>query len=459
VSQELTLRTAAWYGDRELGLELPESWEVETLWPDTPRPLRLEEIAAAMDRPVGQPPLRELALGRKRPVIVCDDLTRPTPANVIIPLLLRRLEDAGVPRQDVTIVVGGGSHRPAGPDQLVRKVGAEAMASCRVLAHDYQRDLVRVGRTSFGTPVLVNRRVAEADLVLGVAGVYPQHSVGFGGGSKLALGVLGKRSIVALHYGHPSVAGTYDVDNEFRRDLDEVAEAIRLRTIMTLHVDANRQIVRAVSGDHRSYYPEAATFSREAFTAPTPGDADVVIVNAYPMDVSLTFTRSKGMAPLYQVAPGASRILISACPEGLGYHGLFPFLNGPRYERLVHQHRRLSTVRPTALPGKLAQRARRLTWTRRRGVGGPAAVASPRVAPGPAHPIWLHAPDVKPGMLPDFIPGLQLVQSWADVLRALDEEQAGKLHVRLLVYPCAPLHCLQWKGGERTGYLTEGLVG
>jgi hypothetical protein len=71
----------------------------------------------------------------------------------------------------------------------------------------------------------------------------------------------------------------------------------------------------------------------------------------------------------------------------------------------------------------------------------------------------LHAPDVKPGMLPDFIPGLQLVQSWADVLRALDGEQARKLHVRLLVYPCAPLHCLQWKGGERTGYLTEGLVG
>ena len=93
-----------------------------------------------------------------------------------------------------------------------------------MVAHDDRAgDLVALGRTSFGTPVLVNRLVAGSDYVLGIGGVCPQHSTGFGGGAKLALGVLGRRSIRQLHYGHPSMSGALDVDNDFRRDLGEIA--------------------------------------------------------------------------------------------------------------------------------------------------------------------------------------------------------------------------------------------
>ena len=50
--------------------------------------------------------------------------------------------------------------------------------------------------------MLVNRHVAAADYVIGIGGAYPQNSTGFGGGAKFALGVLGRRSIVNLHYGY-----------------------------------------------------------------------------------------------------------------------------------------------------------------------------------------------------------------------------------------------------------------
>ena len=459
MSGELRLRTAAWYGDRELTLEMPAGWQVETFWPRTPPPLRPEEIAAALERPVGQPPLRSLARGKRRPVIICDDLARPTPANLVVPPMLRHLEEAGVSREDVTILVAGGTHRPAGSDQLLRKVGLEAFG-CRLLAHDCNRDLVGVGRTSFGTPVLLNRLVAGADMLVGIGGVYPQHSVGFGGGSKLVLGVLGKRSIVALHYGHPSVAGTYDVDNDFRRDLDEIADLAGLRTIVTLHVDADREVVRAVSGDHRTYYQAAVAASREMFAAPTPLGADVVIVNAYPMDTSLTFTRSKGMAPLYQADPGASRVLVTACSEGLGYHGLFPFLNGPRFERQIHQLRRLSVLRPGALPGKVRRKAGQLASRIVSDRPRIQAVAEQDSGPAPPpHPVWLHVPDLRPGLLPEDIPGLRLQPAWEGILRAVRAEQAEKRQVQVVVYPCAALQCLQWQGGERTAYLTESVAG
>src|SRR5712692_475604 len=456
---DLTLRTAAWYGDWLLELAFPSHWRVDAFLPRTPSPVSDAELAAALESPVGQPPIRELARGKRRPVIIVDDLTRPTPAHRVIPIVLKHLYEAGIDAGDVTVIMGGGTHRAATLDQMALKVGPSGRG-CRLLVHDHMADVVRVGRTSFGSPVIVNREVAASDLLIGIGGIYPQHSVGFGGGSKLLLGVLGKRSIVSLHYGHGSVAGSYDVDNDFRRDLDEMARLVGLKTVITLHVNADREVVRAVSGDHNSYYLDGVAFSRHAYGAPAPGDADVVVVNAYPADVSLTFTRSKGMAPLQLAQAGASRILISACSEGLGYHGLFPFMNGPAFEKQIHNLRRLSVIKPSSVLPKLARRALGVAGRARRQMvaarNAPVAMTRPRGVrpqPGPLREVWLHSPVGRPVSLPPSIPGMVAVDSWAEVLRSVDREQGGRRGLDVAVYPCAPLHCLDVAGLDITDHL------
>jgi hypothetical protein len=251
------------------------------------------------------------------------------------------------------------------------------------------------------------------------------------------------------------VAGTYDIDNDFRRDLDEMARIVGLKTIVTLHVDADRQVVRAVTGDHHAYYREGVAFSREAYSAPPPGDADVVLVNAYPADGSLTFTRSKGMAPLHMARGGASRVLISACTEGLGYHGLFPFMNGPRFEKQIHILRRLSVIRPTSVPRKLARRGLQILRRPKKAdpASGPRVVSPPR----PSRQIWLHRPGLHPVALPSEIPGMVDLGSWTSVLRTIEREQgSGRLSV--VVYPCSPLHCIDIAGAEVGDYLAGSAV-
>jgi len=371
----INLPARAWYGDELLSLPVPTGWRISMHEPRTPPPLSDEELRAALERPVGQAPIRELARGRRRPVIVVDDLSRPTPADRVLPYVLEQFAAAGIAAEEVTIVVGGGTHRPATREQLERKVGSVA-SRCRVLAHDCDRGVRMIGRTRRGSPVYLNETVAGADFLVGIGGVYPQHSVGFGGGGKLILGVLGKRSIVHLHYCNGSVAGTYDIDNDFRREVEEMAVLAGLRTVLTLHVDALRRIVRAVSGDHLAYYRDAADFSRQAYSVPAPGDADVVLVDAYPMDNSLTFTRSKGMAPLFRARAGASRIVLSACSEGIGHHGLFPFMNRPRFEKQIHIARRLSVLRLETIAGKVLGRARRALAPNRARTSAAAAPAA-----------------------------------------------------------------------------------
>src|SRR5215218_4367496 len=151
--------------------------------------------------------------------------------------------------------------------------------------------------------------------------------------------------------------GLSEVSYDFRRDLDQVAAMIDLHTSVSVHVDADRRPVRVVCGDHRRYYPEAVAFSLRAYRAPGPRDADVVIANAYPIDVSLTFMRSKGLIPLLLAKPGASRLLVAACSEGVGHHGLFPFLDAPPWHRPLHLTRTVR-ARPGAVPAKAARRLR-----------------------------------------------------------------------------------------------------
>lgn len=441
---------AAWHGDTLLELPHPPEWTVEVHRPATPAPLALEELAQALEHPVGQRPIRELAAGRTRPLIIVDDLTRPTPADLVVPAVLRQLQDAGIPASAVTILLGTGAHGPAPLQAVARKVGREAAAACRLVSHDARRNSVRLGRTSYGSPVLVDREVALSDLLIGIGGVYPQHSVGFGGGSKLVLGALGRRSIVSLHYGHPSMAGSGNVDNDFRRDLDEMASIIGLRTLIMVHVDADRRPVRIVAGDPRGLYADAVEFSRTRYRAPVPGDADVVLANAYPMDVSLTFARSKALASLAHAAPAASRILVAACPEGLGHHALFPYLNGPRFERQRHIARGLSVMRPAALPGKVIRRTARLMrrGSRPQPDARPVQAYAGELRPSPRNPVMLHAPAGLAGSLPAAIPGMELIGGWEAVLARIAAEHPGRTRLRVAVYPCGPLHCLDATGAD-----------
>ena len=426
------VRSSAWYGDFEVELPFPPSWDVTVRWPDTPPRLADEQIEAVLRDPCGQPRISELARGTQRPVVILDDLTRPTPTERLVPFVLRELETAGVPASNVTVVIASGTHQPPDRVALVKKAGEVAARACRLIAHDDRaRDLVNVGRTSFRTPVLVNRHVAESDYVIGIGGIYPQYSTGFGGGAKLALGVLGRRSITRLHYGHPSMYGSLETRNDFRRDLSEIARMIGLRTSISAHVDANREIVRVACGSHDDYYDDAVRFSRSAYSASGPDGADVVISNAYPMDVSLTFMRTKGTLPLAHAARGASRIVVAACPEGAGHHGLFPFINPPRLERQRQIARRI-LAKPREAPQLALAAAAKRRPTRNRPPAEP-----------PRLPIYIYVPRARPGSLPPVIPGMTAIYSWDDVLERVAAEQAGRSELAASVYPCAPIQVLE----------------
>lgn len=434
MTSERNVRTGAWYGDQSIRLDFPNQWDVTFLWPKTPPPLTDEQIVNILTEPVGQPPIKEMCRGKTRPLIIVDDLNRPTPATRVMPFLLNSFREAGIPLRKVRILMAPGTHGPPREYAMLKKVGSEAATSCQVLVHDCTGNVVKIGRTSFGTPVIVNREVAESDFLIGVGGIYPNYTAGFGGGSKLALGVLGKRSIVHLHYGHRGAGRASLQENDFRSDLDEIAQMIGLNTTISLHVNADREIVRVTCGDYSIYYKDAVAFSKEAFSAPMPGDADVVISNAYPIDTSLTFVQMKGMAPLADCASDTSKIAVGSCSEGMGYHGLFPF-PPTRFHRVLSLARGALFTKRDEIAVRIVSL---LNHSIRSGVSGKRSSGHGTEK----RPIWLYRPGKHQERLPLQIRNIRIRSSWSEVVQAVQKEQANKTQLRVLVYACAPLQCL-----------------
>jgi nickel-dependent lactate racemase len=434
VANDITLRTGVWYQDRPVTLSFPDAWDVVTYWPDTPAPLTDEEIRRQFDNPVGQPPLKELARGCRRPVIVVDDLSRPTPVSRVMPFLLGQLREAGVEAESVRVLVATGTHGHQDRTALTNKLGKAAAETCQLVIHDDTRKCRSIGKTSFGTPVYPNHELVDSDLVLGIGGIYPQHSTGFGGGGKLALGVMERRTIRHLHFRHRAIGGTYNIDNDFRRDVTEIARMIGLRTIVTVHIDANLQVVNVTCGDHESYYRDAAHFSRTRYDAPPPEDADVVVANGYPSDISYTFMR-KGMKPVRCAPRGATRLVVASNHEGVGKHGLFQQGLGARLQAYRNLYNRVRVMDRRTITQKLLKHARIATSTPRT----PATI--PVRTSEQSGPLLLFRPAGDHTPMPP-LEGVEVMTDWGSVISRISREHAGKSRIRVRIYPCGSLQCI-----------------
>ena len=436
--KRITLQTAAWYGDKPLALDFPDTWELETFWPRTPPALTDDEIKTALDNPIGRPTIRELCRGKSRPLIIVDDLNRPTPVARVLPHILRDLQNAGIPAAQIRILVARGSHGAPSSQSLQKKVGIEAASACPVLLHNPRQSTKSIGRTSYGTPVLTNREVLSSDLIVGIGGFYPNNTAGYGGGAKLALGILDLRSISYLHHRHKSVGWASGIEGDFRRDLAEIANMIGLTFSIVVHVDARREIVRLRCGDPNQFHTDEVAFAHEAFCAPDPGPADIVVSNAYPNDLSFTFLWMKGLIPLRSCKPGSSRIAIASCSEGWGFHGVYPVGNSPPLHQTFDWMRRLSVTSYSEITQKLNRRFRRV-FASAPGQNAPRKNQEQRIDDTAGNPIWLYCPDAHAAKLPSPFRDMRTSGSWSEILDQVTREQAQSENRRVFIYPCAPL--------------------
>ena len=137
--------------------EVPQHYRVKVFEPrarlvnEDPKKL----IQKALNNPLNSLRLEERVQPNDKVLIVCDDLTRPTPADLLLPLILDRLNKAGVPDSDIEILFALGTHRSMTMDEMQEKVGAKIIH--RVACHNHnaydESALDYFGESEEGIPV------------------------------------------------------------------------------------------------------------------------------------------------------------------------------------------------------------------------------------------------------------------------------------------------------------------
>lgn len=285
------------------------------------------EIRRALLNPIASRRLGEIAKPGRRVAIVVTDHTRPCPDRIILPELLRELKSAGVELKDVFVIIGTGVHRKMRPGEIRAKFGKLPV---KVFNHDPRdlRGLTYRGLTRTGGRIYINRRVAEADLVVTVGVVEPHQYAGFSGGRKLvAVGVAGERTIAHTHHlkfidAHGCRLGRLR-GNPFHRELLEIASRANLGFAVNVVLNSEQKLVKCFAGSPTRSFDEAARLAQKLYTRPVPRPADILVLGVgHPKDLNL-YHASRGVtyacfARKPAVRKGGAVILAAPCPEGTG---------------------------------------------------------------------------------------------------------------------------------------------
>ena len=278
----------------------------------------------------------QAALARFRPgekvVIVTSDITRPTGSDSYLPLLVARLNQAGVRDRDIEIVIALGIHRKQTEAEHRRIVG-ELYGRIRVSDHecDAPGALVYLGDTARGLPVEVNRTVAEADRLILTGAITFHYFAGFGGGRKSLLpGVSSRRSCMASHFAllnsgegsgrHPKAVAGNLAGNPVHEALLEACAMRPPDFILNTVLAPDKSILAVFAGDWREAHLAGCRYYAETFSYPIREKADLVVVSCggYPKDINLIQAHKSMEYASRALKPGGVMILLAECRDGYG---------------------------------------------------------------------------------------------------------------------------------------------
>jgi len=315
------------YGKNGLWVDVPDRNLVAVLdceeTPAAADPAALVERSLA--EPIGCAPLARLARGRGNACVVISDLTRPIRNDILLPPILRELEDAGV--GGIKILIANGLHRPMTDDEIRRSVGDGVAGRHPVLNH-FGRDkdaVAYVGTTGRGTPVYLNKTYLESDFCVVTGLVEPHLYAGYSGGRKsIAIGVAGIDTVGVIHspafLEDDSLRAGNIAGNIFHREALEIAAMAPAQFCVNVTINHSREIVGVYAGDLAAGHEAAMRAVSEHSIQHLPEPVDIVITSnaGYPADLNL-YQAGKGMqAGSHIVKPGGTVILAAELCEGMG---------------------------------------------------------------------------------------------------------------------------------------------
>lgn len=337
------------YGRAGRAVRFPQNQtSVLRMKPSEPLKDPLAAVEHALANPIEAAPLAETARGRKDACVVISDITRPVPNRLILPPILRTLEEAGIPRDRILILIATGIHRPNEGEELIELVGEEIAAAYRVENHDglNLESHRRLGETLDSAPVLIDERFCAADLKITTALIEPHLMAGYSGGRKAVCpGLASIETMKTMHgpelLSHPKAAPGILDGNPFHEEALRIARLAGVDFSLNTALDEKRRLVGVFAGEMDAAHRQGCAFAAERAAVETePADIVVTTSAGYPLDQTF-YQAVKGPAgALEAVKPGGSILLMAECAEGVGSEPFERLIRGSEsleaFEKRLH---------------------------------------------------------------------------------------------------------------------------
>lgn len=313
-------------GKESIALDLPDTVQLLQTHATIPIKNTQQAVKQVLAKPIGTPPLAELAKGRKNCCIVISDITRPVPNKLILPPILRTLEESGIAKEDITILIATGMHRPNLGEELEGMVGKEIMAKYRIVNHycHKQEELREIARIE-GAPIEVNTHYLDADLKILTGLIEPHFYAGFSGSRKSILPGISSFETMKFMHSYRVINQLHEANcrlenNIFHKYAMEVTELAGVDFILNVVINKERELAGVFAG----HYEEAHKVGCEMVVGHAVENidkkVDLVITSAggYPLDATF-YQVSKCLISARDIlAKDGTIVVLCGCEEGLG---------------------------------------------------------------------------------------------------------------------------------------------
>ena len=333
MSNSIKLPLHLWYDQEVREFPLPEGWKTTIhnfAGSGTPE-LKADQIREAVRKPIGMPPLREYARGKKEAVIIFDDMTRGGRPYQIVPYILEELAEAGFTDDRIRFIAGVANHHAMDYPAMAKKLGKDIVERFAVYNHCPFLNCTEIGTTSYGTKAFINAEVMYCDLKIVVGQILPHVQYGFSGGPKLIVPGVSSYETVTDHHSRTHEKWKAEQREKgvqligrpgspIHSDAMEIARMAGLDMIVNTLTNGSGEIAGIFAGALDAAYPEAVKAASKHYPCENTRDSDIVISN--------NFTKAgefnMGLSGMQAIRPeGGSLLLVASSPVGQVIHYLF----------------------------------------------------------------------------------------------------------------------------------------
>lgn len=252
-----------------------------------------EFIENALSHPIGALPIDNIIASHKKPpskvtvAIAVSDNTRPVPyqgegKEGMLLSLLKRLKKAGVPAENVRIIVATGTHFPTSEKWKKEAFGEFITNKYKIIDHDCtSSDLLPIDSVE-GIQVKINRGFVEADIHIVTGLVEPHFMAGVSGGRKaICPGLINLEATYLFHgiefIDSPNATNLILENNPCHNFALKVARMTRVDFSINVTINGEGKLTGVFAGELEKAHLEAVKKLKEFSLIPVDHERDIVL--------------------------------------------------------------------------------------------------------------------------------------------------------------------------------------